>query len=91
MLTMSMAINADHLGVKTGEPNKVIASHLGVSLRTIESRRAMILKKIGVGTLPELVRMYVELETALGKPLKEALPALIDKPAGLPGPAGESR
>ena len=68
--------------IVTGEANKVIANQLGVSLRTIESRRAMILKKIGVGTLPELVRMYVELETALGKPLKEALPLMVEKSSG---------
>ena len=63
--------------IVTGEANKVIANDLGISLRTVESRRAMVLRKLGVSTLPEVVRMYVELENALGRPLANELPRLV--------------
>jgi two-component system, LuxR family, response regulator FixJ len=43
-----------------GKPNKSIASSLGVSVRTVEDRRARIMKKLGVDTLAELVRLAVE-------------------------------
>ncbi len=86
LLEMFQRLTKDEVDVcvliVTGEANKVIANQLGVSLRTVESRRAMILKKIGVDSLPELVRLYVELETAMGKPLKEALPRLMVSPPG---------
>lgn len=43
-----------------GKPNKAIASALSVSVRTVEDRRARIMKKLGVDTLAELVRLAVE-------------------------------
>lgn len=43
-----------------GKPNKAIASALGVSVRTVEDRRARIMKKLAVDTLAELVRLAVE-------------------------------
>lgn len=43
-----------------GKPNKSIASALGVSVRTVEDRRARIMKKLNVETLAELVRLAVE-------------------------------
>lgn len=43
-----------------GKPNKSIASTLGVSVRTVEDRRARIMKKLSVDTLAELVRLAVE-------------------------------
>ena len=42
-----------------GHPNKQIASMLGIGLRTVELRRAMLLKKMNAGSLPELVRMAI--------------------------------
>ena len=40
-----------------GHPNKVIAQHLGASPRTIEVHRARVMEKLGVHSLPELVRL----------------------------------
>jgi FixJ family two-component response regulator len=41
-----------------GTANKVIAAELNVSLRTIELRRAKLLKSFGVGSLAELVSLH---------------------------------
>ncbi len=41
-----------------GTANKVIAAELKVSLRTIELRRAKLLKNFGVGSLAELVSLH---------------------------------
>lgn len=49
----------------TGTLNKVIAKELSISLRTVETRRANVLQKVGVSSVPELVRLYVELEQIL--------------------------
>jgi FixJ family two-component response regulator len=40
-----------------GKPNKSIATELGIGLRTVELRRARLLKKMQAGSLAELVRM----------------------------------
>ncbi len=56
-----------------GTLNKVIAKDLAISLRTVESRRQKVLSKLGVATVPELVRAYVEFEQALGRPPEEVL------------------
>ncbi|WP_298355202.1 response regulator [Rhodoblastus sp.] len=42
-----------------GLQNKIIAHELGISHRTVEIHRANILKKTGVSSLPELVRVYL--------------------------------
>lgn len=55
-------------GVIDGQLNKVIAKDLSISLRTVETRRHNVLEKVGVSSVPELVRLYVELEQALGQP-----------------------
>ena len=44
----------DHL--MTGAPNKAIASRLDIGLRTVESRRATVLKKMGADSLAVLVQ-----------------------------------
>lgn len=54
-------------GVIDGQLNKVIAKDLSISLRTVETRRHNVLEKVGVSSVPELVRIYVELEQALGQ------------------------
>ena len=42
--------------VMAGKPSKNIAADLGISQRTIESHRAQIMQKLGVRTIPDLVR-----------------------------------
>ena len=44
-------------GLMAGKPNKKIAAELGIGLRTVELRRARLLKKMHAGSLAELVRM----------------------------------
>ncbi len=45
--------------VVEGEANKVIASRLGVSQRTVEIHRAHAMRKMGAGSLAELVTMVL--------------------------------
>ncbi len=42
--------------VAEGRSNKEVASHLGVGVRTAESHRAALMKKLGVKSLGELIR-----------------------------------
>ncbi len=56
-----------------GALNKVIARDMGLSLRTVEGRRASVLKKVGAASVPELVRQYVEIETVYGRRPSELL------------------
>lgn len=51
--------------VAEGQANKVIAAELGVSERTVEVHRAQVMKKLGVRTLADLVRLKL---TAEGQP-----------------------
>lgn len=46
--------------VVEGEANKVIASRLGVSQRTVEIHRANVMRKTGADSLASLVRMAVQ-------------------------------
>jgi DNA-binding NarL/FixJ family response regulator len=46
--------------ITLGKPNKVIASQLGVSQRTIESHRARIFLKLRVKNAVELTRCVLE-------------------------------
>lgn len=43
-----------------GEPNKVMASKLDVSLRTIENRRRTVFSKLGAQTVAELVTLVLK-------------------------------
>jgi FixJ family two-component response regulator len=43
-----------------GEPNKAVASRLGVSTRAIEMRRASLMKKLGARSAAELMRLTIE-------------------------------
>lgn len=40
-----------------GDPNKVIAHHMGISTRTVEVHRAHVMEKLGVRNLAKLIRM----------------------------------
>ena len=52
--------------VIAGKANKVIAFELNVSVRTIESRRANVFKKMGVDSVAELVRLVIEMDRDSG-------------------------
>jgi len=45
--------------VASGEPNKVIARHLGISFRTVELHRAHIIEKLQARSLSDLIRMAI--------------------------------
>ncbi len=51
-----------------GKPNRVIAAELGLSVRTIEVRRAKVMRKMKAESLAELVRMALLAGTPFGKP-----------------------
>ena len=48
--------------VADGQMNKVIAAELGISERTVEVHRGQVMKKLGVRTLAQLVRVKIEME-----------------------------
>lgn len=45
--------------IVNGVQNKVAASRMGVAIRTIESRRSSSMKKLGVRSVADLVRIYL--------------------------------
>ena len=48
--------------VAAGQMNKAIALDLGISERTVEVHRSQVMKKLGVRTLAQLVRVKIEAE-----------------------------
>jgi two-component system response regulator FixJ len=51
--------------VASGEPNKIIARHLGISFRTVELHRAHIIEKLHARSLSDLIRMAIIIKTNL--------------------------
>ena len=51
----------------SGDPNKVIAYRLQISPRTVEIHRARVMEKMQAKSLPQLVRMAMELGTQDGR------------------------
>ena len=47
--------------VAAGEPNKIIASRLGISFRTVELHRTHIIEKLKARSLSDLIRMAITL------------------------------
>lgn len=46
-------------GIVAGKQNKVISAELDISLKTVEAHRASVMKKIGVKSVPELVKLVL--------------------------------
>ncbi len=44
-------------GVVAGKSNKVIATHRGVSVKTVEAHRTRVMNKMSVGSTADLVRI----------------------------------
>lgn len=50
--------------IRDGRPNKEIAARLEVTPRAVELQRASLMKKLGVSSLPELLRLTIGREAA---------------------------
>ena len=51
--------------IQEGRPNKEIATRLEITPRAVELRRASLMRKLGVRSLPELLRLTIGHEAAL--------------------------
>jgi FixJ family two-component response regulator len=51
--------------IRDGKPNKEIAARLEVTPRAVELRRASLMRKLGVRSLPDLLRLAIGHETSL--------------------------
>jgi PAS domain S-box-containing protein len=51
--------------VVAGDPNKVMARKLGLSIKTIEKHRSSLMKKLHVRSVPELVRLAMLLDETI--------------------------
>lgn len=49
------------LAIAEGKPNKIVAHELGISTRTVETHRARLMSKLGLTSLPELVRLVLQI------------------------------
>jgi len=55
-------------GILRGQPNKIIAWELGLSIRTVETYRAQMLEKLGVRGTAEAVRLAIAAGLSDGSP-----------------------
>ncbi len=60
--------------IVAGEMNKAIATRLGIGLRTVESRRHTIMRKLRVQSIAELVRLVCELRNVESRPGGGSMP-----------------
>jgi PAS domain S-box-containing protein len=51
--------------VVAGDPNKVMARKLGLSIKTIEKHRGSLMKKLHVRSVPELVRLAMVMDESI--------------------------
>ncbi len=66
--------------VVEGRANKVIAYLLNISVRTVENHRATVMKKTGVRTLPDLVRVALNADEPSHRgPPPKTVPRLVAK------------
>lgn len=56
-------------GIVAGKQNKVISAELNISLKTVEAHRASVMKKMGVKSVPELVKLV--LTNSVQEPVNE--------------------
>jgi FixJ family two-component response regulator len=52
--------------IREGRSNKEIAARLDITARAVELRRAGLMKKLGAGSLPELLRLAIDAEPTPG-------------------------
>lgn len=57
-------------GIVAGKQNKVISAELKISLKTVEAHRASVMKKMGVKSVPELVKLV--LTNGVQEPVQES-------------------
>ncbi len=50
-------------GIVAGKQNKVVSAELNISLKTVEAHRASVMKKMGVKSVPELVKLVLNNST----------------------------
>jgi len=53
--------------VVQGRPNKIIADDLGISQRTVENHRAAVMRRTGVASVPDLIRLVMAAAGGLQK------------------------
>ncbi len=58
-------------GIVAGKQNKVISAELKISLKTVEAHRASVMKKMGVKSVPELVKLVLTNGVAHEMPAEE--------------------
>ena len=59
-------------GIVAGKQNKVISAELMISLKTVEAHRASVMKKMGVKSVPELVKIVLNSSNSVQEVESEA-------------------